>query len=76
MKVLNFNYEAEGNLVPVALDVFLEPVETGASAILNNIFFDLNKFDVKEKSITELDKVIRFLNENPSIRVEIAGAYG
>ncbi|MEJ0056371.1 MAG: OmpA family protein [Bacteroidota bacterium] len=70
---LNFNYEAEGNLVPVALDVFLEPVETGASAILNNIFFDLNKFDVKEKSITELDKVIRFLNENPSIRVEIAG---
>ena len=59
--------------MPVALDVYLNPVEMGASGILNNIFFDVNKFELKEKSITELDKVIRFLNENPKIRVEISG---
>ena len=70
---LNFNYEVQENLVPLALDVFLNPVEMGASGVLNNIFFDLNKYEIKEKSITELDKVIRFLNENPTIRVEISG---
>jgi OOP family OmpA-OmpF porin len=70
---LNFNYEIENNLVPLALDVFLEPVATGASAVLNNLFFDFNKYELKEKSLTELDKVIRFLNENPKIRVEISG---
>lgn len=70
---LNFNYEVQNNLMPVALDVFLEPVEMGASAVLNNLFFDLNKYELKEKSITELDKVIRFLNDNPKIRVEISG---
>ena len=54
-------------------DVFLDPAKSGASVVLNNIFFDLNKYEVKEKSITELDKVIRFLSENPGIRVEISG---
>ncbi|CAN5394601.1 hypothetical protein BH10BAC4_BH10BAC4_03530 [soil metagenome] len=70
---LNFNYEVQANLTPVAVDVYLEPVETGASAILNNLFFDLNKYELKEKSLTELDKIIRFMNENPSIRIEISG---
>ncbi|NOT76127.1 MAG: OmpA family protein [Cyclobacteriaceae bacterium] len=70
---LNFNYQAEGNLIPVSVDVYLEPVEMGATAVLNNLFFDLNKYELKDKSITELDKIIRFLNENPTIRVEISG---
>lgn len=72
-KSLNFNYEVQENLVPVLLDVYLDPVQAGASAVLNNIFFDLNKYDLKEKSVTELDKVVRFLSENPTIRIEISG---
>ena len=70
---LNFNYEVQKILVPVSLDVLLEPVEMGASAILNNLFFDFNKYELKDKSITELDKVLRFLNENPNVRIEISG---
>ncbi len=70
---LNFNYEIQENLVPVALDVFLEPVETGASAVLNNLFFDFNKYELKDKSITEMGKALRFLNDNPRVRVEISG---
>ncbi len=72
-KSVNFNYEVQENLIPVAMDVFLDPIKVGASAVLNNIFFDLNKYEIKEKSITELDKVIRFLGENPGIRIEVSG---
>lgn len=72
-KSLNFNYEVQENLVPVLLDVNLDPAKAGASAVLNNIFFDLNKYDLKEKSVTELDKIIRFLHDNPAIRIEIGG---
>lgn len=72
-KSLNFNYEVQENLVPVSLDVLLDPVKAGASAVLNNIFFDLNKYDLKEKSVTELDKVTKFLTENPGLRIEISG---
>ncbi len=70
---LNFNYEIQENLVPVALDVLLEPVETGASAVMNNLFFDFNKYELKDKSITEMGKALRFLNDNPKVRVEISG---
>lgn len=72
-KSLHFNYEIQENLIPVALDVALDPVATGASVVLNNIFFDLNKFELQERSITELDKVVRFLNDNPAVRIEIGG---
>ena len=72
-KSLNFNYEVQAQLTPVLLDVLLDPAKAGASAVLNNIFFDLNKYDLKEKSVTELQKVARFLTENPSLRIEIAG---
>lgn len=72
-KSVNFNYEIQENLEPVTMDVLLDPIKAGASAVLNNIFFDLNKYEIKEKSFTELDKVVRFLNENPAIRIEVSG---
>ncbi len=41
--------------------------------MLNNIFFDFDQYELKERSITELSKVIRILNDNPNIHVEIGG---
>lgn len=70
---LNFNYEDNPNPEPVIIDILLDKANAGATAVLNNIFFDFDKFELKEKSITELNKVIRFLNDNPSIHVEIGG---
>jgi OOP family OmpA-OmpF porin len=72
-KSLNFNYENEAVSKPIEIDVDLDKASTGAVAVLNNIFFDLDKYDLKEKSITELDKIVRFLQENPTIKVEIGG---
>jgi outer membrane protein OmpA-like peptidoglycan-associated protein len=72
-KSLNFDYEASTDLEPLVIDVDLDKASTGATVVLNNIFFDTDKFDLREKSITELDKISRFLNENPGIRVEISG---
>jgi OOP family OmpA-OmpF porin len=72
-KSLNFNYEASTDLEPLVIDVDLDKASTGATIVLNNIFFDTDKFDLREKSVTELDKISRFLNENPKIKVEISG---
>lgn len=70
---LNFNYEDNPNLEPVVIDILLDKANKGATAVLNNIFFDFDKYELKEKSITELNKVIRFMNEKPTVRVEIGG---
>jgi OOP family OmpA-OmpF porin len=54
-------------------DLYLEPEEVGASISLNNVFFDTNKFDLKPESEAELNRLVKYLKENPSFEVEVAG---
>ncbi len=70
---LNFNYSERKDYEPIVLDIELERATEGTTAVLQNIFFDVDKYDLKEKSVTELDKVTRFLKENPGFRIEISG---
>jgi OmpA-OmpF porin, OOP family len=72
-KSLNFNYSEVRDFQPITLDIELERVTEGTIAILQNIFFDVDKYELKEKSKTELQKISRFLNDNPTVRVEIGG---
>jgi outer membrane protein OmpA-like peptidoglycan-associated protein len=51
----------------------LQPIEANASVVLKNIFFDVNKFELKPQSQVELDGLVRLLNENPSLKIEISG---
>lgn len=72
-KSYNFNYSEVNDFKPIVINIDLEKAAAGSMAILNNIFFDVDKFDLKPKSIPELQKIIRFMRENPQIRVEISG---
>jgi outer membrane protein OmpA-like peptidoglycan-associated protein len=72
-KSLNFDYEELKQIEPIVLDIQLQKARSGASMILNNIFFDYGKFDLKVESIAELEKVSKFLTDNPRIKIEISG---
>lgn len=72
-KSFNFNYSEVKNFEPIIINIELEKAAAGSMAVLNNIFFDVDKYDLKPKSLPELQKVIRFLGENPKIRVEVSG---
>lgn len=54
-------------------NISLLPIETNASVILRNIFFDVNKYEVKSSSQAELDKLVQLLQENPALKIEISG---
>ncbi len=54
-------------------DIPLQPIEANASIVLKNIFFDVNKFELKTESQAELDKLVQLLTENPTIKIEIGG---
>src|SRR5690606_17831624 len=41
--------------------------------VLKNIFFDTNKFLIKDESKPELAILIDFLAENPGVKIEIRG---
>jgi outer membrane protein OmpA-like peptidoglycan-associated protein len=58
---------------PFLKNVPLQPIDTGASIVLNNIFFETNKYDLKPESDVELDKLVSFMKNNPSIKIEISG---
>ena len=51
----------------------LQPIETNATVVLKNIFFDINKSELKIESQVELDKIIQLLIENPNLKIEIGG---
>lgn len=51
----------------------LVPIETGEIVRLNNIFFDYDKSVLKEESFPELNRVVKFLRENPTVEIEISG---
>jgi outer membrane protein OmpA-like peptidoglycan-associated protein len=55
------------------INIPLQPVEPNAMIVLKNIFFDLNKFDLKPQSQVELDQVIRLMKENITVKIEISG---
>ena len=55
------------------IDIPLEPIEANATVILKNIFFDVNKFDLKNESQVELDQVVSLMKDNPTIKIEISG---
>ncbi len=58
---------------PFMVDIALQPIDTGISIELKNIFFDVDKFDLKPESKTELDKLVNFLTKNKTIKIEIGG---
>jgi hypothetical protein len=58
---------------PFILSIPLQPISIGKSIVLKNIFYDTDKYQLRNESITELKKLVEFLNLNPGVSVEISG---
>ena len=57
----------------VEKDILLVPIKVGQIIPMNNLFFDSNQASLKEASTVELQRVLRFLEKNPNLVVEIGG---
>src|SRR5436190_5044305 len=53
-------------------DLYLVPIEIGQIVRLNNVFFDFDKWDLRSESFVELDRVVKLLEENPAIEIEMS----
>jgi outer membrane protein OmpA-like peptidoglycan-associated protein len=58
---------------PETRDIYLDPVETGNTLTLRNIFFETGRFDLVSTSFPELDLLSGFLADNPGLRIEVIG---
>ncbi|RXK62333.1 OmpA family protein [Lacibacter luteus] len=69
----NFNLDSlvkAGNKI-IHKDLYLVPIEVGQIVRLNNVFFDFDKWDLRPVSFVELNLVVKMLNENPAISIEL-----
>lgn len=71
----DFHFQTEVNSViaPDTITIVLFPVETGKSLVLKNIYFEVDSYDINDKSLSEIQNVYQLMNENPRIIVEISG---
>jgi flagellar motor protein MotB len=58
---------------PYLKDIPLKPIQAGEAVILRNIFFETDKYDLKESSLIELQKLLDFMKHNSGLRMEIGG---
>ena len=58
----------------VTLDttLVLDQLILDKSIILENIYYDLDKADIRADAAKELDKLVQILKDNPSIRIELS----
>ncbi|MEM9856322.1 MAG: OmpA family protein [Bacteroidota bacterium] len=50
----------------------LEKIEKDKVFVLDNIYYDLDKWDIREDAALELDKLVTMLQDNPEIKIELS----
>ncbi len=50
----------------------LEKIEKDKIFVLDNIYYDLDKSDIREDAAIELDKLVVILNDNPELKIELS----
>jgi OmpA-OmpF porin, OOP family len=53
-------------------DLYLVPIEVGSVVRLNNVYFDFDKWFLRPESFVELDRVVKMLEENPAVEIEMS----
>lgn len=69
----NFDLPEQTEYKEIKKDIVLKRLATGKNVALRNMFFETNKSDLNDASITELANVIQLLNDNPTLHIEIEG---
>jgi outer membrane protein OmpA-like peptidoglycan-associated protein len=56
----------------IKLEVCMEKTDCGKAIILKNIYYDLDKFFIREDAKPELNKLAQFMKDNPGVKVELS----
>lgn len=68
----NFNIPVTAAYQEVEKNIDLKKIDIGSIIVLKNIFYDYNKATLRDASKNELDRLVKLLNENPTIKIELS----
>lgn len=69
----NFSLLENKEYKPIVVNIPLSPITKDSTVVLRNVFFDTDKFNLKDESKVELNKLVDFLNKNPALKIELSG---
>ncbi len=69
----NFNIPSASSYQEITKNILLNKMAVGTKIVLKNIFFDYAKATLKPESFPELDRLLKLLNDFPTLRIEISG---
>jgi len=70
----NFSLKNAGDsLEPINVDISLQTIKVGRKEVLRNVFFNVDSYELSHQSKAELRNLIKFLNQNPEVVIEIGG---
>lgn len=70
----NFSLKAKADAAkPTVKDVPLQPIREGEKVVLRNVFFNTASAELKKESKAELDKLVKFLQGNPTLKIQLSG---
>ncbi|GAB3502768.1 OmpA family protein [Emticicia fontis] len=72
-KSLSFDFSEKTDANGKVVNISLEPIRKDVDIVLNNIFFDSGKAELRPESFAELDKLQKLLSQNNTLKVEISG---
>jgi len=65
--------DKKGEIGVLEKNIELRPIRKNEKIVLNNIYFETGKYELKEESYLELNTMYMFLLNNPKLKVEISG---
>jgi hypothetical protein len=70
----NFMFEGMHTAAePYIKKIILNPAKVGEKMLLANVFYEVDSWDIKKESLSELDNLVTLLSENKNLAMEIGG---
>ena len=61
------------DVLEIARDLVLVPIEQGQALTINNVFFEFGQFELLPASYPELERLAKLMAENPRMRIRLEG---
>ncbi|GAB5418690.1 MAG: OmpA family protein [Crocinitomicaceae bacterium] len=69
----NFDIPNTAAFQEVEKNIELKQLAVGSKIVLRNIFFDLDKATLRPQSTAELERLIKLMNDVPTLKIELGG---
>jgi outer membrane protein OmpA-like peptidoglycan-associated protein len=56
-----------------SFDIYLKPLKSGDKFLMNHVYFHPNTYALKTGATKEMNYLLNFLNNNPKLKIELAG---